>query len=214
MEMNFPHSVYLLICSSAGVPTTSVLDSEGAPSTVTAADPGEPTGDVAAACEDKTRYNWTRRQSNLLNCKLLIINYITNAFAIKKKHNNGLINMFLIFWPFSDCCSISFCFHSATPNIPVDRPLPFPFVSHLGGWIVPLPVVFAGFPCSIPSTCRWCGGYRRNRIPWCKALAPGSGWSPEPCCDGGARGMGEDIPGRKQKDGSVIMIIRGLLILL
>lgn len=127
--MNFPHSVYLFICSSAGVPTTSVLDSEVAPSTVTAADPGEPTGDVAAVCEDKTRYNWTQRQSNLLNCKPLNINYITNAFAIKKKKHDGLIKIFLIFWPFSDYCSISFCFHSATPYIPIDRPLPFPFLT-------------------------------------------------------------------------------------
>lgn len=37
--------------------------------------------------------------------------------------------MFLIFWPFSDYCSISFCFHSATPYIPIDRPLPFPFLT-------------------------------------------------------------------------------------
>lgn len=85
------------------------------------------------------------------------------------------------------------------------------YLSHLEGWIGPLPVVFAGFPCSRPSTCRWCGGYRRNRIPLCKALAPGSDWSPEPCCDRGARGVGEDIPGGKN-DGHVIKNIRGLFL--
>lgn len=38
----------------------------------------------------------------------------------------------------------------------------------------------AGAPYSRPSTCRWYGGFRRSRIPWCKASAPASDSSPEP----------------------------------
>lgn len=44
-----PHlSTYLLVCSSGGVPATSVLGSEVVLSTVTPAEPGDPAGDVAA----------------------------------------------------------------------------------------------------------------------------------------------------------------------
>lgn len=47
---NFPicQSTYLVVCSSGGVPATSVLGSEVVLSTVTPADPGDPAGDVAA----------------------------------------------------------------------------------------------------------------------------------------------------------------------
>lgn len=47
-------STYLVVCSSGGVPATSVLGSEGALSTVTPEDPGDPAGDVAAVWEGGT----------------------------------------------------------------------------------------------------------------------------------------------------------------
>lgn len=54
---------------------------------------------------------------------------------------------------------------SRTPCFLLVMSLPSSYLSLLGGWIAPLPVVSAGVPCSRPSTCRWCGGYHRNRIP-------------------------------------------------
>lgn len=46
-------STYLLVCSSGGVPATSVLGSEVVLSTFTPADPGDPAGDVAAVCRKR-----------------------------------------------------------------------------------------------------------------------------------------------------------------
>lgn len=68
--------------------------------------------------------------------------------------------------------------------------LPSSYLSLPGGWIAPLPVVSAGVPCSRPNTCHWSGDYHRNHIPWCKALAPVSDWSLEPCSDRGGTGNG------------------------
>lgn len=52
----FPNyqSTYLGVCSSGGVPATSVLGSEVVFSTVTPADPGDPAGDVAAVWGQKS----------------------------------------------------------------------------------------------------------------------------------------------------------------
>lgn len=44
------NSAYLVVCSSGGVPATSVLGSEVVLSTVAPADPGDPAGEVAAVC--------------------------------------------------------------------------------------------------------------------------------------------------------------------
>lgn len=44
------NSAYLVVCSSGGVPATSVLGSEVVLSTVVPADPGDPAGEVAAVC--------------------------------------------------------------------------------------------------------------------------------------------------------------------
>lgn len=54
IKFHMYQSTYLAVCSSGGVPATSVLGSEGALSTVTLADPGDPTGDVAAVWEQSS----------------------------------------------------------------------------------------------------------------------------------------------------------------
>lgn len=52
-------SVYLVCCSSGGVPVTSVMSSAVVTSTLTPADPGGPDGDVAAVRQKKRNLSKT-----------------------------------------------------------------------------------------------------------------------------------------------------------